>query len=408
VTEVPTTGDSTAETNARSARRRSRWSKVLAVVGAVLLPIAGLTFWSRNQLLNTDRYVQTVKPLASDPAIQAAVSDRVADAVSNAVDFEHRAEDALPDRAKFLAAPIAAAGRNLVHEVATTVITSEEFQRLWVEVNRLAHEQIDSIITGSDTETVRRSDGEVVISLRPVAERVLQRLDEVVPVDLTSVDATRLNTEFVLVNSEDLGRVQSAVKWFDRLTYFLVVLAIVALVGSVLVEKDRRRGIQRVGLAITISMAVMLLAYSIGREYYVSHLPAEIRNPDAATAIFDIITRYVDRGIRALLVLGLVLFVGAWLVGPSRNAVRVRGWWEKVRARGSAEIAGEEPGALSTWVAAHANELRFAIVGIAVVALVLWDRPTGRVVLLLTILTALALGVIAVLAGAARTTTDVS
>ena len=58
---------------------------------------------------------------------------------------------------------------------------------------------------------------------------MLQKLEQVVPVDLTNVDAERLNTQFVLVDSKDLGRVQTGVKWFNRGTYILLALAFAAL-----------------------------------------------------------------------------------------------------------------------------------------------------------------------------------
>jgi hypothetical protein len=224
-------------------------------------------------------------------------------------------------------------------------------------------------------------------------------------VDLSNVDTSRLNTEFVLVDSNDLGRVQSGVKWFNRGTYVLLVLAIAALIGSALLDRDKRRGIQRAGLALTISMVVTLFAYRLGRTFYINSLPAEVTHPDAATAAFDIITRYIQRGIETLLVLGVVLFVVAWLVGPSRLATRMRAWWERLRAKGSAEVSGVEPSPVAAWIASHRNELRFAVVALAVIVLLLWDRPTGRVVVLLTLLTVLVLAVIAVLAGAAPATT---
>jgi hypothetical protein len=155
-------------------------------------------------------------------------------------------------------------------------------------------------------------------------------------------------------------------------------------------------------LALTISMVVTLVAYRAGRSIYVSSLPSAVKSPEAAAAVFDIVTRYVERGIQALLVLGLVLFVVAWMLGPSRSAVRIRGWWQRIGNRGSESLAGVEPAPMAAWVAGHANELRFAVVGLAVAALILWDQPTGKVVLLLTVLTLLALAVIAVLAGAVK------
>jgi hypothetical protein len=394
------TADSVEAANERSRRRRNRWSKVLAVVGAILLPLAGLTFWSRNQLLNTDRYVRTVRPLASDPAVRAALADRVSTVVSDAVDFEHRAEDALPDRAKFLAAPIAAGAKNFIHDVALNFLASDQFAQLWDQVNRLAHEQIVKIVTGSKTEGVQTEDGKVVLSLRPVAEEVLKRLDEVVPIDLSNVDTSRLNTEFILVDSKDLGRVQTSVKWFNSGTYILLALAIASLVAAALLPRDKRRGVQRVGLAITISMVVTFVAYRAGRSFYISSLPAEVTHPDAATAVFDIVTRYVERGIKTILAIGVVLFVVAWVLGPSRAATRLRSWWVRLRNRGSAELSGVEPAPAAVWIARHRGELRFAVVALAVIVLLLWDQPTGRVVLLLTLLTVVVLAVISLLAGA--------
>jgi hypothetical protein len=373
---------------------------VLAVIGAILLPISGLTLWSRNQLLNTDRYVQTVQPLASDPAVRAAIADRVSTAVADAVDFEDRAKEALPDRAKFLAAPIAAQARNFVHDVALNFLESDQFKQLWGQVNRIAHAQIKNIITGKKTAGVQTENGKVVISLRPIAEQVLTKLDQVVPVDLSNVDTSRLNTEFVLVDSKDLGSVQTGVKWFNRATYILLLLAIASLVASALLPRDKRRAVQRVGLAMTISMAVTLVAYRAGRSFYISSLPAEVTHPDAATAAFDIITRYVERGIETLLIIGVVLFVVTWVLGPSRAATGLRRWWLRLRNRGSAELAGVEPAPVALWVAKHRNELRFAVVALGVIALLLWDQPTGRVVLLLTLLTVLALAMISVIAGA--------
>src|SRR5436305_4600332 len=264
---------------ARSVRRRRRWSRILAVVGAVLLPLAGLSFWGRNQLLDTNHYVDTVAPLASQPDIQAAVTDRVSQAVADGVDLKARAQAALPDQAKFLAAPIAAAGQNLVHDVAANFVASDEFRRLWEEVNREAHAQVNNILTGKSSSAVQNANGKIVLRLEPIAQRVLQRLDQVVPIDLSKVPVERLNTEIVLVDSQSLDQVQTLVQWFNGLTWVLIVLAAAALIGSVFVAADRRQGLQRAGLAVAISMTVTLLLYNLGRDAYISSLPSEVKNP---------------------------------------------------------------------------------------------------------------------------------
>jgi hypothetical protein len=41
----------------------------------------------RSEVLDTDHYVATVAPLASDPAIQAEIADKVTQQITDSVDF---------------------------------------------------------------------------------------------------------------------------------------------------------------------------------------------------------------------------------------------------------------------------------------------------------------------------------
>ena len=87
-----------------------RWRRIvgtiLLVVGCVLVPLSLSAVWVRNTLLDTDNYVSTVGPLASDPHVQQAVAKRVTDALVNDATVEKRIAAALPPRASFLAAPL--------------------------------------------------------------------------------------------------------------------------------------------------------------------------------------------------------------------------------------------------------------------------------------------------------------
>ncbi len=382
---------------ARSRRRRARAAMALVIVGAILLPIAGLSFWARNMVLDTDRYVDTVEPLASDPRVQAALADRLSEVIVEVTDIQARAAAALPERAAFLAAPIAAGMERVVNDLAAQLLASDQFEQLWVEANRVAHDQIVDILEGKSTEGIERDDGQVVVLLGPLAERLLERVSQVVPIDLSNIDPERLNVRFVLIDSEDLASVQSVVEWGNRLTYLLIALAVAAFVAAVFVAPDRRAGLQRVGIGIAASMSVTLLLYAFARDRYLTNLPAEVEHPDAAEAIFDELTRYVKQGLRALLALGVVLWVGAWLAGPSSSAAWVRARWNALtghRGEGVAQSGG------SAWVAGHATELRAAIAAVGVVALLLWDRPTGKVVLLLAILVALGFAAVQLIGGA--------
>jgi len=73
---------------------------VLVVLTAVLAFAAVPAMYLRSELIDTDRYVATVAPLASDPAIQAEIADKVTQQITDAVDFEALIGDALNELSK--------------------------------------------------------------------------------------------------------------------------------------------------------------------------------------------------------------------------------------------------------------------------------------------------------------------
>jgi uncharacterized membrane protein len=112
----------------------------------------------------------------------------------------------------------------------------------------------------------------------------------------------------------------------------------------------------------------------------------------------------VLQGTRVLFVLGAVLFVGAWIAGPTATARRLRGYWDRLLGRGSAAAGGAvELGPVPAWVSRNLNALRGVILVAAVLVLLAWNQPTGKVVLLIAALTLVPLAVVQLLAGIAAT-----
>ncbi|MER6218388.1 hypothetical protein ABT213_30635 [Streptomyces sp. NPDC001674] len=62
-------------------RLRALGSTVLVFVASVLALLAVVAVWANSFIRDTDRYVATVAPLASNPDIQQAVTNRVTTAV---------------------------------------------------------------------------------------------------------------------------------------------------------------------------------------------------------------------------------------------------------------------------------------------------------------------------------------
>ena len=330
----------TVPVTARRDRRRQRViaSIALIVIASVLLPLAGVTVWVRNVVLDRSRYVETIAPLAKNQAVREAVARRVSTELAATLDVDKRAARALPQKARFLAAPIAAGAQLLVQTTALKILESPAFAQTWRLANQRAHDQIVSVLTGRHGTAVTNADGTVVLNLRPLAVAVAKRLAALGVGVPKNVGVSRINARFVLVDSKDLASVQDYAKLLDRLGWALPLLAVILYGLAVLAAPDRRKGVLRVGIGITLAMVMSLFAYRFARTSYLDGLPSTVQSTAAAAAIFDTVTRFVHRGLQAMVVIGLLVVLCAWMLGPSRPAEALR------RQRAGSEPGGESLG----------------------------------------------------------------
>jgi hypothetical protein len=387
MTEATTTAGPAQPTEV--PRRLPRWRRalvaILVILSVVIVPIAGVTVWVRNLVLDTGKYVDTVAPLAQNKAITDQVANRLTNRLFQEVDVEAEAKAALPERAQFLAGPVSSGVETFVHDAAQRVLASEQFATIWRQANERAHALIDKALTGQG-KNVAIENGKVVLNLSAVVDEVVKRLDErgVTVFDSVAQDASKKNLQVELFDAEQLEKARSAVHLLDRLRIVLVVLIFVFLAVALILSGNRRRTLMRWGIGLVIAMAVMAALLALGRSAYLGIA----QNRDAAAAAFDIIVRYLRNGIRVIAALGLIVALAAFLSGPSRLAVRIReGTRDLVRGLGHrADQAGWDTGPVGIWVGAHKMALRIAGVALAILVLFLWDRPRPLTLLVLTLL----------------------
>ncbi len=379
-------------------RGRAITSVTLIVLGSILLPLAGITVWTRNLMLNTDRYVETVAPLANDPDIQAAVTNRVSTLLVEELQINERAADALPEKAQFLAPAIATGAQELTSTLTAKALATTQFETIWRVANERGHDQLVNALTGRKGKHITTADGDVVLNLGPLAVQVAQQLGKIGIKAPSNVEITRQNLRFVLISSDDLASVESYVRLLDRLAWALPIIALLCYAVAILIAPRRRKATLRVGIGISIAMGIAVLGYGAVRTLYLDGLPSTVQSPDAAAAVFDTITRFLNRGFRILLLIGLVIAAIAALAGPSRGAVAIRGGWNRTMGRAGAAIDGSgERGPVRTWAARNLTGLRVTILVVVLLILVIWPRPTGVVILWSAFLAIVALAAVQIL-----------
>lgn len=374
--------------SSEAPRRLPRWRRALVatfvIVSVVLVPLAGLSVWVRNLVLDTDKYVETVAPLGKEKAITDLVAERATDRLFKQVDVAAEAKDALPERAQFLAGPLSTGVETFVREAAKRALASEQFATVWREANRRAHTLVVKALTDEGNVSVKND--KVVLDLSAEIDDVIKRLDERGVTVFDNLSPSQKNLQVELFDASQLDSARSAVHLLDRARIVLVVLVFVLLGAALALSGNRRRTLMRWGIGLVVAMAVTAALLALGRSAYLG----VAKNHEAAAAAFDILVRSLRNGIRVIAALGIIVALAAFLSGPSRLAVRIREGARSVvgGAGRKADEAGWTPGPVGTWVAAHKVGLR--ILGVAVAFLVVFvltsPRPLTLLVLALLLL----------------------
>jgi len=278
-----TASTETAETPKRLPRWRRALVATFVIVSVVLVPLAGLSVWVRNLVLDTNHYVDTVAPLATNKAITDVVAKRGTDRLFQQVDVEARAKDALPDRAQFLAGPITSGVQTFVHTAAERALATEQFATVWKNDNRRAHTSVVKVLTGEGKNVSIKND-KVVLDLSAEIDDVIKRLDERGVTVFDSLGKKQKNLQVELFDAKQLEKARGGVHMLDRLRIVLVVLVFVMLAAALALSGNRRRTLMRWGLGVVVAMAVTAALLALGRSAFVNAGSPPPRTPPASAA----------------------------------------------------------------------------------------------------------------------------
>jgi hypothetical protein len=388
-------------------RQGRRWRSVVAVVlivlGCVLAPVAGAAVWVHNQVSDTDRFVRTMSPLVDDPDVQDAVTSKLTATVFQYVDVQGVANDAvqalgaqglppqLVTRLQTLTPTLTSAVNGFVRDRIAQLVASDAFASAWDQSIATAHRQLNGVLAGDKEGVVVRGDT-VFLDLGPFVVLAKDRLSAA---GLTAVNAVPdVHPTVAIAKADTLVRAQSAYTALDKVARVLPWTVLLLFAVGVYLARNRYRALVGTGLGLALSMVVLAAAILVARSLLVGEVPAAAA--PATASGFDIIVHYLRVGLRALLVLGLVLALAGFLAGRSDTAVRIRrsvaGRLHNARGGPSAD------GKVATWVRAHVRGLRIAAVAVAVLTFVFLTQPSGIAILVIAAVLLVVLAVIEYLA----------
>ena len=378
--------------------RPERRHRVRRILAPLLVALTVLVFtatvpaaWGARTVLNTDRYVATVAPLASDPAVQRSIATRVTDQVFVALNVESVLSEHLPDQIAFLAVPLTNAVRGFVQDQVLKVVQSDAFVIFWSEANRFVHTQVLAILRG-EGETVSVVEGKVLLNLMPLVNLALGSIQAVASdlvgrsITLPTIEPDEVPAESVsklesalgvdlpdnygtlaVYDAEELGALQEMLDLFQRLLLLLLILIPVLAGLALWLSLRKRRTLIQLTVGGAIGLVLVRRLAIAGRESLYEQVDVE-RFP-SVRVLTDELMASLFRYTTILLVIVLVTLLIALVTGPYPWAASLRGWVRDLGRGLGATLRGERAETERTrWLREHRDAVMIgaAILGVAI------------------------------------------
>ncbi len=221
--------------------------RALAIVCAVLacvLPAAAVaSWWAYGNATDTDRFMDTAAPLASDDTVQDAVVDELV-AVADA----RLASAGVPGGTD--------AYRARIRTIARSLVGTGEYRSAWRRIQRTAHARLAVRLT-SDVAAP------LTLDLAPLAG-VLQQRVRAAGLGVVA-DAIADPQPVVLLDRAEVRDAHDAVDRVRVVRGIAIPGAVLALLGVLLTAGSLARGLVRAGLCLGVSALLLLGAETLIR-----------------------------------------------------------------------------------------------------------------------------------------------
>lgn len=283
---------------------------VLLGLSLVLTFLALISTWVREEALNTDQWVDTSTQIIEQKSVQEATAAFLAQQLESPQATE-RLRQVLPNRTKLLANPLQGVASEAAERAALRLLATSQFQTIWRTSNRVAHRQFVEAVT-------KESGSTVVLDLRPMLGRLAERTGFGITPEVER------RAVITVLDSSELGEVRGYVKLLNAIAWWTAALALLSLAAAIWLAGDRRRAVVNAGIGLLVVGLLVLVARRAGINHATDALAADTGNDQATRDTLTIATRLLQDMSRAVVALGVLAIAGAWSLGPSRWATKLR------------------------------------------------------------------------------------
>jgi hypothetical protein len=289
---------------------------VMIGLGSFLAVMSMTAAWTRNTLLDTNKFVAIVGPLPQQPAVATALGTYGVDQLYASVDISQKIKDALPPQASFLAGPLSSQLKTLATSTAIKAMESDQFSNVWEAIIRTTHSNFVTLITNPKRES------RVNLPLDKITSAVQTALAKA---NIEGFDGSRLaDAQQTILSAQDkVANLREAVIILNRLVIALPLVAVALLMGALAVSRRRVRTLVATFVTLAVASALALVGLRVGQ----SQLLDQVANPQNLQAV-QVIWNAVVARLHEAFVIGVWVSLGAAAIttffAPYDWAVRLR------------------------------------------------------------------------------------
>lgn len=231
---------------------------VLVMAGAVLLFAGNVMLWVDGTLLDSDEFSQSVEGTLQNDDVQDRFGRGLARFVIERGDLESRLEGELPPRLQFAAPLLSVELEPLIAQVVERLLDSGAVERVTQQAIRDFHAGLLALLRDEDRQ-ISVADGELVLDLNPLLDRLFQRVGVTPPESLG--DAGHI---VILDDTSGLAQASFFVKNSGTLTLLGLLGALLCFAAAIALFARVRLGLRAGGIAaLAVGLLTLLTLFAI-------------------------------------------------------------------------------------------------------------------------------------------------
>jgi hypothetical protein len=345
---------------------RSIAALLVLILGVGLLPLGTITYWGHRTVTDTERYLETMQPLAYDEDVQDSLSVFLTEKIEEQVDPEALVNQLFAGlieqypALKALVPVVSGAMDSLIAQVVDRLVRSDQFKQLWDLANTAAQKGLMAILEGRDDGPVSLQGDAVVLDISSIIDQVKQGLVDRGFAAAANINVPEADRQIVLLEAPQLAQIRTIYSLTSPIAVALFFFAILLLVLAVVLARRRPRMVAWAGGGAAAGGLVLIVGLGIGETVFVNTLegtPFE----KASQTFYDQLLKFLYNGAYAIVVLGIIaLAVGLYLCG-ARWAVELRAAVNNLADDVARNIPAGPITSSGASVAAHARWLRVGV-----------------------------------------------